>query len=131
MKFNKFFNCIIEIFAAVMLIVVVLPNAGVCATGSAESMAGMATTHSCCATAHASCDTPTFSNDCCCKSAPIDRASTPGLIGASSTQFSQVAVLPPIPLPPNFQAQVNISRYSAVANAPPPKIYIFYRALLI
>ncbi|HEY9733047.1 MAG TPA: hypothetical protein V6C89_14105 [Drouetiella sp.] len=125
---NQGIGFLMRLFALLMLVVSVFPESASCAV---RADASLMPAHSCCATSTPSCDTLVISDGCCCKAAPVDRASTPGLIAPSTTPFFAVAALPETPLPTRFYAQSVLSRDSAVSHAPPPKIYIFYRALLI
>lgn len=128
MNFKKSINVIVRLVAILVVVFAAFPNSASCAA-RAESNAMV--THSCCAPSVPSCDTAVISNGCCCKAGPVDRAASPGLIASSTTPFFSVATLPETPLPPRFYAQSVASRDSVVATATPPKIYIFYRALLI
>ena len=114
--------------ALILLVVAALPNSASCATRS--DMSAMAE-HSCCAPSASTCDTSVISRGCCCKAAPVDRAASPGLIASSKTPFFAVATLPQTPLSPRYYAQSVVSRDSDTTTDLPPKIYIFYRALLI
>jgi hypothetical protein len=127
-KIRKSINYVVRLVALLVLVITALPNPGNCAARA--DMTAMAA-HSCCAPSAPSCHTAVISNGCCCKTAPLDRASTPGLIATSRTPFFTVAVLPQTPLPSTYYAQSVVSRDSVIASSSPPKIYIFYRALLI
>lgn len=133
LKLKNSISYLMRLFALLMLVVSVFPESASCAVRADISLMPA---HSCCvaaasASSSTSCDTSIVSNGCCCKAAPIDRASSPGLIAPSTTPFFAVAALPETPLPTRYYAQSVLSRDSSVTNAPPPKIYIFYRALLI
>ena len=134
LKLKKSISYVMRLFALLMLAVSVFPESASCA---ARADVSSMPAHSCCVAAASassltsSCDTSIVSNGCYCKAAPIDRASSPGLIAPSTTPFFAVAALPDTPLPTRYYAQSVLSRDSNVTNAPPPKIYIFYRALLI
>jgi len=130
MKIRKSISRIVRLVALLVLVIAAFPNSGYCA---ADTEAPAMAAHSCCAPSASapSCSGAVFSNGCCCSAAPLDRAATPGLIATSTTPYFAVAVLPKTPLPSSYQAQSVVSRDSVIAQASPPKIYIFYRTLLI
>lgn len=125
---KKSINYVVRLVAMLVLVMAAFPNSASCA---ARADVSTIAAHSCCAPSAPLCDTAVISNGCCCKAAPVDRAATPGLIASSTTPFFAVAALPQTPLPSRYYAQSVVSRDSVIANASPPKIYIFYRTLLI
>lgn len=127
-KISKNINFVMRLIALLLLMISAFPNSASCAV---RADANVAPVHSCCAPSAPTCEKSVISNGCCCKAAPLDRAATPGLIAPSTTPFNAVATLPPTPLPTRYLAQSVVARDSDVSKAPPPKIYIFYRALLI
>lgn len=128
MNIKNSINRIVRLAAALILLMAAVPDSANCAT---RSDMNAVVAHSCCAPSVPSCDTAVVSRGCCCKAAPVDRAASPGLIASTTTPFFAVTVLPQTPLPSRFYAQSVVARDSVVATASPPKLYIFYRALLI
>lgn len=130
-RIKKGIEYALRLVALLVLIISAFPTSASCA---ARADVTVAPAHSCCAPAAAvaSCHSAVISNGCCCKAAPLDRAATPGLIAVSSTTpHFVVSALPEIPMPAQYFAQTVLARDNVIGKAPPPKIYIFYRALLI
>ena len=125
---KKSIHYVVRLVALLILVVAALPTSAICA---ARADVSARPTHSCCSPSAPLCDTAVIANGCCCAASPVDRAATPGLIASSSTPFFAVAALPQTPLPSRYYAQSIVSRDSVIATASPPKLYIFYRALLI
>jgi hypothetical protein len=130
MIFKKSINCILRLFALVAIVLALVPTPGNCAARTGSDAMAVSAAHSCCAPVAAICDSPAVSNECCCKPVPLNRAATPGLIATPSTQFVQIAVVPPTPMPGSY-TQAIVTRENVALSASPPKIYIIHRALLI
>lgn len=128
LNISKNINFVARLIALLVLMISAFPNSASCAV---RADMNVAPAHKCCAPSAPSCEKSVISNGCCCKAAPLDRAATPGLIAPSTTPFNAVATLPQTPLPTRYLAQSVVARDSDVSKPPAPKIYIFYRALLI